>query len=134
MAADGAPWDWARLRAFALSLGFPHVEDAVSWGQPNLKAHGKMWVWWSPQEDAPVFKTDFDERAFLCEVDPETFFWTPHYRSWPLVLVRPHRLDREWARANLTRVWRAQAPKRFLKQWDAARAGDGQAGGGQPGG
>jgi hypothetical protein len=110
---------WDSLRAFALSLQLPNVEDAISWGQPNLKAHGKMWVWWSPQENAPVFKTTFEEREFLIEVDPETFFFTPHYKSWPLILARPDKVDLEWVRANLIRTWRNQAKKTFLKKWDS---------------
>lgn len=113
---------WETLRAFALSLELPGVEDAVSWGQPNLKAHGKMWVWWSPTEHAPVFKTTFEEREFLIEVDPDTFFFTPHYKSWPLILARPDKVDLDWVRANLMRVWRAQAKKTFLKKWDAEHA------------
>jgi hypothetical protein len=111
------------MRALALSLNLPNVEDAVSWGQPNLKAHGKMWVWWSPQENAPVFKTTFEEREFLIEVDPETFFFTPHYKSWPLILARPDKVDPDWVVANLKRVWREQAKKTFLKKWDAEQAG-----------
>lgn len=115
--------DWPTLRRFALDLGLPRVEDAVSWGNPNLKAHGKMWVWWSPMEDAPVFKVSFDERDILIEGWPDTYFFTGHYRNWPLVLVRPDRLDLGWARANLIRVWRDQAPKRWLKAWDADQTG-----------
>jgi hypothetical protein len=107
--------DWDRLKALALSLGLPGVEETASWGQPTLKAHGKLWVWWSPHEDAPVFKVSFEEREVLVEAEPETFFFTPHYRSHPLVLVRPEKLDPDWAKANLVRVWRAQAPKRVLK-------------------
>jgi hypothetical protein len=38
-----------------------------------------------------------------------------------LVLVRPEKLDLEWAKANLIRVWRAQAPKRVLKAYDLAQ-------------
>jgi hypothetical protein len=120
---EDAVWTWARLRALALSLELPHVVDAMSWGQPNLKAHGKMWCWWSPTEDAPVFKTSFEEREFLCEADPETFFFTPHYRNHPLVLVRPHRLDPDWAKARLMETWRAMASKRALKAWLDAQDG-----------
>jgi hypothetical protein len=116
---DEAPLTWERLRAFALSLELPNVEDAISWGQPNLKAHGKMWVWWSPQENAPVFKTTFEEREFLIEVDSDTFFFTNHYKSWPLILARPDKIDMGWVRANLIRTWRNQAKKTFLKAWDA---------------
>ena len=124
MQASDAPITWDSLRAFAMSLGLPNVEDAVSWGQPNLKAHGKMWVWWSPKENAPVFKTTFEEREFLIEVDPETFFFTPHYKSWPLILVRPDKLEWDWVRANLVRVWRGQAKKTWLKKWDSEQPQD----------
>ena len=33
----------------------------------------------------------------------------------------PDHLDLDWARANLIRVWRAQAPKRVLKAYDDAQ-------------
>jgi hypothetical protein len=113
--------DWHRLKAMALSLGLPGVEETTSWGQPTLKAHGKLWVWWSPHEDAPVFKVPFEEREMLVESDPGTFFFTAHYKGHPLVLVRPEKLDLAWAKTNLIRVWRAQAPKRVLKAYDAAQ-------------
>ena len=54
----------------------------------------------------------------LLEAEPDTFFVTPHYKGHPMVLVRPERLDLKWAKANLIRVWRAQAPKRVLKAYD----------------
>jgi hypothetical protein len=116
--------DWDRLKAVALGLDLPGVEETTSWGQPTLKAHGKLWVWWSPHEDAPVFKVAFEEREVLLEVNPDTYFVTPHYKSHPLVVVRPERLDLDWAKANLLRVWRVQAPKRVLKAHDAARSAD----------
>jgi hypothetical protein len=61
-----------------------------------------------------------EEREVLVEVEPETFFFTPHYKDYPLVLVRPEKLDLDWAKANLIKVWRAQAPKRLLKAHDIA--------------
>lgn len=112
---------WPRLKAMALKLGLPGVEETTSWGEPTLKAHGKLWVWWSPSEDAPVFKVPFEEREVLVEAARDTFFFTPHYKSHPLVLVYPEKLDLAWAKANLIRVWRAQAPKRVLKAYDEAQ-------------
>lgn len=97
------------------------MEDAVSWGQPSLKAHGKLWLFWSPSEDAPVFKVPFEERDMLVETDPATFFFTDHYRNHKLVLMRPDRVDLDWVRANLARVWREMAPKRVLKAYDKGR-------------
>lgn len=117
---DQATWD--RLKAIALELDLPGVTEALSWGQPCLKAHGKLWVWWSPHEDAPVFKIAREERDVLIEAEPEIFFVTPHYQKHQLVLVRPEKLDEEWAKHNLQRTWRAQAPKRLLKAYDAEQA------------
>jgi hypothetical protein len=114
--------DWKKLRAMALKLGLPGVEETTTFGEPTLKAHGKLWVWWSPHEDAPVFKVPIEEREVLVEAEPDTFYFTPHYKSHPLVLVHPGRLDLAWAKANLIRVWREQAPKRVLKAYDEARA------------
>ena len=111
------------LRDLALSLNLPNVVETASWGQPCLKVHGKLWFFWSPSENAPVFKVPFEERDMLVEQDPETWFYSDHYRNHELVLARPERLDPEWARANLTRVWRKHAPKRVLKAFDAAREG-----------
>lgn len=109
------------LRTLALSLALPNVTEGTSWGQPCLKAHGKLWTWWSPSEQAPVFKVSFEEREVLCEAAPETFFFTPHYKNHPLVLMRPEAFDSDWARANLRRTWRAMAPKRLLKAYDAEK-------------
>ena len=116
--------DWPKLRALALSLDLPEIVESTSWGQPNLKAFGKLWVWWSPHEDCPVFKVDFDEREHLLEHRADTFFITPHYRNHRLVLMRRDGFDADWIRINLARVWRAQAPRRFLKAWDARHGPD----------
>jgi hypothetical protein len=111
--------DWDGLRAFALSLGLPKVEDAVSWGNPNLKAHGKMWCWWSPYVDAGVFKGSIEEREALHQIDPETFVLHPHYANHGLLLVAGGRIDRGWAEARLRQTWEDNAPKRWLAKWKA---------------
>ncbi len=114
-----APVTYETLKELALSLALPGVTEAVSWGQPCLKAHGKLWVFWSPSEDAPVFKVPFEERDMLVEAAPEIFFYTDHYKNHKLVLARPDRLNMGWARANLLRVWREMAPKRLLNSYDS---------------
>lgn len=104
------------LRAMVLAL--PEAEETTSWDARSFKVNGKVILFWNPKHDAPVFKVPFEERDFLIDADPETFFTTDHHRPHPLVLAHPGRLDPAWARANIERVWRAQAKKKTLKAWD----------------
>lgn len=111
---------WPELRAFALGLNLPEVTLATPWGHEALKAHGKLWCYWSPYADAAVFKADKSERDMLMQADPATFFLHPHYAPHNLILVRAGHIARDWAHARLIRHWREAAPKRWLKDWDAA--------------
>lgn len=112
---------WPDLRAFALGLNLPEVTLATPWGHEALKAHGKLWCYWSVYEDAAVFKAGREEREMLMQADPDTFFLHPHYAPHALILVRAGRIDPDWARPRLIRHWREAAPKRWLKAWDAAQ-------------
>ena len=103
-------------------LALPDTEETTSWdavvqgerqGDPLLERRATT---------ARCSRWTVEERDFLIEADPETFFTTDHHRPWPLVLARPERLDPGWARANIERVWRAQVKKRTLKAWDARGA------------
>jgi len=102
--------NWTQLRDLAFSLDLPHVTDAVSWGNPNLKAHGKMWTWWSPMIDAAIFKGSIEEREMLMQADPETFVMHDHYVNSGVILVAKGQVDPDWAKARLTQSWRDMAP------------------------
>ena len=113
---------YTELKVLALALALPEVTDTTAWGNPCLKAHGKMWVWWSPYLDAACFKGDIDERAMLHAADPETFPLHPHYARHGILLVAAGRIDRDWAEARLRRTWEEMAPKRWLRNWQAGQA------------
>ena len=107
------------LRAMVLAL--PDTEETTSRDSRSFKVNGKVIFYWNASHDCPVFKVDREERDFLIEADPATFFTTDHHRPHGLVLARPDRLDPGWARANVERVWRAQVKKRTLREFDAQR-------------
>ena len=113
---------YEELKALALSLGLPNVAEATSWGNPCLKAHGKLWVWWSPYIDAAVFKASKDEREMLREADPETFPFHKHYEAHNLILVAAGRIEPGWAKARLLQNWKDMAPKRVLRAWEESRS------------
>jgi hypothetical protein len=113
--------DWPTLKAFALGLNLPMITIDYPWGNEALKAHGKMWCWWSPYMDAAVFKCGKDEREMLLDADPDTFALHPHYAPHNLILVRAGRIHPDWARARLIAQWREAAPKKWLRDWDAGQ-------------
>ena len=102
-----------------LILSFPHTELGVSYGHPAYKAFGKFLTRLRSEDNSVVLgQVPFDEREMLCEADPETFHFTDHYRNYPMVLARLKRLDAKTLRGYLTKQWRHNAPKKWLKAWD----------------
>jgi hypothetical protein len=101
-------------------MAFPETEFTTSYGQPAYKAFGKFFTRLRKEDDSIVLgMVPFDEREMLCGAEPETFHFTDHYRNYPIVLARLNRLDARRLRAYLTRQWRHNAPKIWLKKFDA---------------
>lgn len=113
--------NWGELKVLAFGLDLPHTELAVSWENENLKAHGKLWTWWSPYVDAAIFKGSIEEREALIAADPKTFVMHRHYAKFGHILVAGGRIDRDWAKARLLSTWRSMAPSRVLKAYDLAQ-------------
>ncbi|MBO9706837.1 MAG: MmcQ/YjbR family DNA-binding protein [Caulobacter sp.] len=108
------------VSAFALAL--PGVAEGTSYGYPCLKAHGKFLTRLKEDGDTLVCPgVGFDEREMLIEAEPETFYVTDHYRNYPMVLVRLSKVAPGVVERLLERQWRASAPKKLLKAWDAER-------------
>jgi hypothetical protein len=67
-------------------------------------------------------RVDRSEREALLQQDPGTFFITPHWESSPCVLVWLTTADPAELRELLVDAWRLLAPKRVVREWDAAHA------------
>lgn len=112
-------WEEAR----SLALGLPGVEEGTSYGAPAFKVGGKTFVCQpsnprlrDPDGVLVLHDVEPEERDMLVETEPEAFFFTEHYRNYPLVLVRLARIGPERLRPYLERSWRRRAPKRVLEQ------------------
>lgn len=103
-----------------VASSFPETELSTSYGEPAYKAFGKFLTRLRADNDSVVLgEVDFDERDMLIEADPETFHVTDHYRGYRYVLARLKRLDEKTLRGYLQRQWRKNAPKAWLKAYDA---------------
>ena len=107
----------------AIVMAFPGTEKGVSYGRPSYKLNGKFFTRLR-REDASVVLMDvsFDEREMLMEAEPGTFHLTPHYKDYPCVLARIDSLHPGSFRNFLERRFRKVAPKKLVKDYDAARS------------
>jgi len=105
----------------AIVMAFPGAEKGMSYGQPSYKVNGKFFTRLR-REDASLvlLEVSFDEREMLIEAEPETFHVTPHYKDYPSVLARIASLHPGSLRNFLERRWRKIAPKKWVKEHDAA--------------
>ena len=109
----------AQLRKIALS--FPATSEGTSYGKPSFLVAGKFFTRLRDEDGSLVLIVgSIDERDMLLESDPKLFHITNHYRNYPAVLARMTLLDTDRLRAMLERRWRAIAPKKLVKQIDAA--------------
>jgi len=102
---------WEVVVAHALSL--PNAEFATYFGGPAVKANDRPVV--TPSREAGSFclHIDTDKVEMLKDIDPDTFWQTPHYEGWPAVLVRYASPDPKRVRALIaeSRDWTAARPK-----------------------
>jgi hypothetical protein len=106
------------VRKFVLL--WPEVEDGTSYGTPALKVRKKMLARLKEDGDSLVMPgLPQDERAMLVESRPEVFYFTDHYRDYPIVLIRLSRARRATVEPLLRRHWRTLASKKAVKEFDA---------------
>ncbi len=111
MPAKRMSFDTVRQRVRDL----PDVEDGTADGSPALKVRGRMFACLpthrSAESDSLVVWTDFIQRDALIADDPNTYYLTPHYVNYPVVLVRLHRIHRDALGDLLHSAWRFVSAK-----------------------
>ena len=100
----------------AVGLTLPHVEAATKYdGSPVLKVGGVFMAGLamhpSAEPDTLVVRTNLDDRQWLLDEAPETYYLTDYYDRHPVVLVRLSRIDGDALRDLLTVSWRLTTVK-----------------------
>ena len=107
----------------AIVLSFPGAVEGSSYGQPSFLVNKKFFTRLRREDDSLVLlEVSFDEREMLIEAEPETFHFTAHYKDYPAVLARMASLHPGSFSNFLERRWRKIAPKKAVKERDAAGA------------
>ena len=99
-----------------VGLALPDVEATTKYdGSPVLKRGGSFMAGLathpSAEPDTLVVRAGYEERDLLIEDAPETYYLTDYYRSYPLVLVRLSRIDRDALHDLLSVSWRLTSTK-----------------------
>ena len=116
-----------------IALTWPEVEDGTSYGTPALKVRKKLLVRLKEDGDSLVMPgVPPDERDMLVESQRKVFYFTDHYKDYPMVLIRLSQTRRATVEPLLRRQWRAlasKAPSGLLKlnRGQGRRAGKAQA-------
>ena len=98
-----------------IALAWPEVEDGTSYGTPALKVRKKLLVRLREDGDSLVMPgVPHDEREMLVESQPKIFYFTDHYRDYPMVLIRLSKAKRATVEPLLRRQWRALASKKAV--------------------
>jgi hypothetical protein len=105
----------------AIVMAFPGAEKGSSYGKPSYLVNKKFFTRLRREDDSLVLlEVSFDEREMLMEAEPATFHVTPHYKDYPSVLARMASLHPGSFQNFLDRRWRKIAPKKLVKERDAA--------------
>jgi hypothetical protein len=102
-----------------LTLRWPEVEDGSSYGTPALKVRKKLLVRLKEDGDSLVMPgVPPDERDMLVEREPKVFYFTDHYKDYPMVLIRLSKTRRTTVEPLLRRQWRTLASKAAVREFD----------------
>jgi hypothetical protein len=107
-----------------IALAWPEVEDGTSYGTPALKVRKKLLVRLREDGDSLVMPgIPHEERDMLVESQPKIFYFTDHYKNYPMVLIRLSQTKRATVEPLLRRHWRTLASKKAIKTFDAESQG-----------
>jgi hypothetical protein len=98
-----------------IALAWPEVDDGTSYGTPALKVRKKLLARLREDGDSLVMPgVPQDERDMLVGRAPKVFFFTDHYRDYPMVLIRLSKAQRTDVEPLLRRHWRTLASKKAV--------------------
>jgi hypothetical protein len=102
---------WDEVVTYALSL--PDTLLTTYFGGPAVKANDRPVVTPSHEADSFCLHIDKDKVEMLKEIDPDTFWQTPHYQGYPALLVRYDSANREMVLDQIaaSRDWAMTRPK-----------------------
>jgi len=117
---------WTDVADFLIAT-FPGCQKDEGAGREVVRVAGKVLAYSAANERsrpsaAPsneefvIVRIDLARREQLLDLNPEAYFVTPHYKTYPGVIVRLSTVDQQQLKALLADSWRLVAPKRLVRE------------------
>jgi|HubBroStandDraft_1064217.scaffolds.fasta_scaffold115964_2 hypothetical protein len=127
--AAGQLRSWTAIRDFLVET-LPGCRQPSANGREAIRVAGKVLAYLAcnersrpvglpDNEEFVIMRIDLDRREHLLELNPEAFFVTPHYQTYPGVIVRLSTVNQRQFGDLLVDAWRLLAPRRLVRDWDA---------------
>jgi hypothetical protein len=102
---------WEKVRPLALSL--PETYEQLCHGTPACYVGKKFFT--RIQENGETLVVYNDDRDTWIESDPELFFYTDHYKDYPILLINLPKVSKKTLQELLLISWKLRASKTLLK-------------------
>ena len=105
--------------AVKVAKRFPGIESDTCYGTPAIRVNGKFLARLRTEAEGWLaIRCDFADREILLQAAPHVFHLTPHYESYPMILIDLAAIDQDTLLEIVERAWRTQAPKKAIRAWD----------------
>ncbi|MEO6670424.1 MAG: MmcQ/YjbR family DNA-binding protein [Ferruginibacter sp.] len=95
-----------------IALQFPEAYEKPCYGSPGFFTKKKMFA--RIKEDGQTLVVYNDDRDEWIASDGEIFFYTDHYKNYPLLLVDLKRVSKADLNILVTISWKIRASKKLL--------------------
>jgi hypothetical protein len=113
----------ARPDVRRIALNLPQTEEIEAWGNATFRVRNRMFVILRADELTASVKASLEEQAALLSEAPDTFSEASYVGRFGWVTVRLDRVDRSLLVELIADAWASTAPKRLVKEWEAASTG-----------
>jgi len=111
---------YLQVRDWVLAL--PGAEEVMvpEWGHPTLRVNNKMFAAGAPDAPTMSLKASKEEQAELIATAPDVYSVAAYTGRFGWVTVELTKVDPAELRELLIEAWRRTAPKKLVKEYDAA--------------
>lgn len=105
----------------AIAKRYPEVEETTSWQTPSLKVKGRFFARLRAEaEGGLALVCDPSEKAALLASGDPTYYTTPHYDGYGMILVDLERVEHARLEELVEDAWRLKAPVRVRRAHESS--------------